>query len=174
MAVLRQLGKQEPIEQVGLYFGLSTASAAAICAMIGGRLADKLLKLDPRWVLRFPAIAMIAVFPLLCLFLYFDDYRIAIVFLFIAWAILTMGYIPIFAAVQAVAGPTGDCGGFPFCVNHADRQWPRPGSHRRHQRPAGRKLGCGLTTLQYDDHHDTVALVGPAFLASTPHYSGRF
>lgn len=95
-----------PIEQVGLYFGLSTASAAAIGAIIGGRLADKLSKLDPRWMLRFPAIAMVVVFPLLCLFLFFDDYRIALVFFFVAWAILTMGYTPIFAAVQAVAGTT--------------------------------------------------------------------
>ena len=93
-----------PIEQVGLYFGLSTATSAAIGAMIGGRLADKLSKLDPRWMLRFPAIAMVAVFPLFSMFLMFDDYRIALVFFFIAWAILTMGYTPIFAAVQAVAG----------------------------------------------------------------------
>ena len=91
---------------VGLYFGLTTAAAAAVGAMIGGRLADKLSELDPRWMLRFPAIAMIVVFPLLSLFLFLDDYRVALIFFFFAWAILTMGYNPIFSAVQAVAGST--------------------------------------------------------------------
>ncbi len=95
-----------PIDLVGRYFGLTIASAAAVGALIGGRLADKLSELDPRWMLRFPAIAMVVVFPLLCLFLFLDDYRIGLAFFFVAWAILTIGYIPIFAAVQAVAGAT--------------------------------------------------------------------
>ena len=102
--MMRGLGMS--IKDVGLYYGLTTASAAAVGAMIGGVLADRLSKKDLRWMLRFPAIAMAIVLPLLCLFLYFDDYRIALVFFFVAWAILTMGYNPIFSAVQAVAGKT--------------------------------------------------------------------
>jgi predicted MFS family arabinose efflux permease len=102
--MMRGLGMS--IKDVGLYYGLTTASAAAVGALIGGVLADKLSKKDLRWTLRFPAIAMVVVFPLLCLFLYIDDYRIALMFFFVAWAILTMGYNPIFSAVQAVAGRT--------------------------------------------------------------------
>jgi MFS family permease len=103
-----------PTTDVGLYFGLTTASAAAVGALIGGRLADKLSKLDPRWMLRFPAIAMVVVFPLLSLFLFLDDYRVALIFFFFAWAILTMGYNPIFSAVQAVVGTTRRATGVAF------------------------------------------------------------
>jgi len=92
------------IKDVGLYYGLATASAAGVGALIGGALADRLSKKDLRWTLLFPSIAMITVLPLLALFLYSDDYRIALGFYFAAWAILTMGYNPIFSAVQAVAG----------------------------------------------------------------------
>lgn len=100
--LIRALGV--PIQQVGFYFGLTSASAAALGALVGGQLADKLSRKDPRWMVRFPAIAMIAVLPLFLGFLRSDDYVTALACYFIAWFILTMGYPPIFAAVQAVAG----------------------------------------------------------------------
>lgn len=102
--LIRALGV--PLAKVGFYFGLVTACSAAVGAVVGGRLADFLSKRDPRWMVRLPMISMVFVFPFFIAFMRTDNFTMAMVYYAVAWGVLTVGFPPIFASVQAVAGPS--------------------------------------------------------------------
>jgi len=59
---VRQLGM--PIEQVGYYYGLAIAIGGAPGSVLGGLLADRLIRRDARWTLWFPAIAYAIAIPI--------------------------------------------------------------------------------------------------------------
>ena len=100
--LIRALGV--PIETVGFYFGLVTFVSAATGALIGGRLVDVLSKRDPRWMVRSTTICMMAVIPLFIGYMLTESFSVAMILYGVAWGILVIGFPPIFASVQAVAG----------------------------------------------------------------------
>lgn len=100
--LIRALGV--PLATVGFYFGLVTAGSAAVGAVVGGFMADLLSKKDPRWMVRFPMISMVVVFPFFIAFMLTDSFTWAMICYAIAWSVLTVGFPPIFASVQAIAG----------------------------------------------------------------------
>lgn len=102
--LIRALGV--PIDTVGFYFGLVTFLSAATGALIGGRLVDSLSKRDPRWMVRSTTICMVVVIPFFVGYMLTGSFTVAMVCYGVAWAVLTVGFPPIFASVQAVAGPS--------------------------------------------------------------------
>jgi len=100
--LIRALGV--PLETVGFYFGLVTLGSATVGAVVGGRLADFLSRRDPRWMVRFPMISMVVVFPFFIAFMFTSSFAWAMFYYAVAWSVLTVGFPPIFSSVQAVAG----------------------------------------------------------------------
>lgn len=92
------------LDDVGTYYGWSTAISAAIGTLSGGPFADWMSRRDPRWMLFIPMIAMLLVLPLFIAMVLVDDFYFAIGFYFFAWFGVAVGYPPIFAAVQGIAG----------------------------------------------------------------------
>lgn len=102
--LIRALGA--PIDKVGFYFGLVTFLSAATGALVGGRLVDHMSKRDPRWMVRFPTLCMVLVIPFFIAFMLTESFTVAMTCYGVAWGVLTVGFPPIFASVQAVAGPS--------------------------------------------------------------------
>ncbi len=93
-----------PIEDAGLYFGLTSALAVLIGSLAGGSLCDLLVRRDKRWIAWFPALGYaLAAIPSTLMFL-IDDLAM---FLFVSTlsGILLYASLPAaFSAVHAVCG----------------------------------------------------------------------
>lgn len=88
--------------EVGLMFGLVTGIAGIMGTWAGGWLADKFGKRDARHYLTGPAISMVLAAPLLYLAYNADDWRMALVLLFLPTIANTLYYGPTYACAQTL------------------------------------------------------------------------
>jgi len=95
---------ESPIEQAGLYYGATSAFAVLIGSLAGGAIQDALSRRDPRWIVRFPAIAFgLAAVPNCAMFL-IDDLPTFLVVSTIGGILLYAALPAAFAAIHAVCG----------------------------------------------------------------------
>jgi MFS transporter, Spinster family, sphingosine-1-phosphate transporter len=91
--------------QVGLYYGVTVGIAGMIGMWLGGQLGDRFGRRDPRYYLTLPAIAIAITTPLLSLGYLVDDWRLALLLLFLPAVASSLYYGPTFAVVQLLIKP---------------------------------------------------------------------
>lgn len=93
-----------PIDEGGLYFGVTSALAVLLGSLGGGTLCDILVRRDPRWTAWFPAIGFgLAAIPCTLMFL-IDDLTLFLIVSTIGGCLLYASLPASFAAVHAVCG----------------------------------------------------------------------
>jgi MFS family permease len=95
-----------PLEQVGYAYGLAIAIGGAPGSVLGGLLADRLIRHDARWTLWFPAIAYAAAIPTGLAMLMTDDSTTALVLNGLYAFIVYANNGPLWAAVFVLFAPT--------------------------------------------------------------------
>lgn len=90
---------------VGTFFGIAYGLGAAVGIIGGGLLGDQLCARDARWPLWMAVGAYVFSLPLLLAAIYTTNFYVAMVLIFVAFAILSSCYAPIYAMIQAVCPP---------------------------------------------------------------------
>jgi predicted MFS family arabinose efflux permease len=90
---------------VGLLFGLAYGAGEGLGTLIGGPLADVLMKRDKRWGLWLGAIAYAVSFPIMLGVFLTPSMRVAVALTFISFVVVGLPNGPLFAAVQSVVAP---------------------------------------------------------------------
>ncbi len=88
--------------EVGLWLGVSAGIAGIIGTWAGGWLADRYGKRDPKHYLTGPILSMIIAAPLLYLGYSAEDWRVALVFIFLPTIANTLYYGPAYACAQSL------------------------------------------------------------------------
>jgi MFS family permease len=89
--------------EVGLWFGLIVGVSGGVGSLLGGFLADRLARRDPRWYARVPAIGALAAAPFVAGFLFSPDPRLALAFLVPSVLLNSISIAPLWAANQMIA-----------------------------------------------------------------------
>lgn len=93
-----------PMQEAGLYYGMTSAMAVFVGSILGGMLSDRLVRRDRRWVVWFPALGYaLSVLPSTLMFL-IDDLPLFLVVSTISNILLYASLPAAFAAVHAVCG----------------------------------------------------------------------
>lgn len=100
---VRQFGI--PIDEVGYYYGLAIAIGGTPGSVLGGFLADRLIRRDPRWMLWFPAAAYAIAIPIGLLMLTRDDSSTALILNGIYAFIVFANSGPLWVAVFVLVRP---------------------------------------------------------------------
>ncbi len=91
--------------EVGLWLGLIAGVAGIIGTWLGGWLADRYGKRDPRHYLTGPALSMVLAAPLLYWGYSTDDWRLALAIIFLPTIANTLYYGPAYACAQGLVSP---------------------------------------------------------------------
>ena len=88
--------------EIGTWIGIESGVGGAAGAILGGKLADRWGKKDPRWYLWVPAWSLVAWVPFLAAFLWIDRPRIALIAYFPAIFMASMHLGPVIAVTHAL------------------------------------------------------------------------
>lgn len=91
--------------EVGLWLGLGYGIAGVLGTWLGGWLADRYGKRNPKHYLTGPALSMIVAAPLLYLGYSADDWRVALALIFLPTIANTLYYGPAYACAQSLVSP---------------------------------------------------------------------
>jgi MFS family permease len=89
--------------EIGPWFGLIVGISGGVGSLLGGFLADRLARRDPRWYARVPAIGALAAAPFVAGFLFSPDPRLALAFLVPSVLLNSISIAPLWAANQMIA-----------------------------------------------------------------------
>jgi len=92
------------LTQIGVLWGLVFGTSGIVGTFLGGILADRMGKVDVRWLSRLPAIGFLIFFPSLFLVYVTDDLAILLTLSGLAFVVLTASVPAVFAAVLGIAG----------------------------------------------------------------------
>jgi MFS family permease len=90
---------------VGAYFGVAYGLGAMVGILGGGLMGDRLCARDARWPLWMASGAYAFSLPAMLGAIYVSNFYIAMILIFVAFAILSSCYAPIYAMIQAVSPP---------------------------------------------------------------------
>ena len=90
---------------VGVLFGLAYGAGEGLGTLIGGPLADVLMKKDPRWVMWLGAVSYAISFPIMLAIFLTPSVKVAVALTFISFVVVGLPNGPLFAAVQSVVAP---------------------------------------------------------------------
>lgn len=93
------------IAEIGVSFGLVYGLGAMTGILLGGMVSGPLFARDQRWALWMATAAYVVAFPVLLVAIFTSSYALAMVCLFVGFAILTCAFGPIYALVQNVVRP---------------------------------------------------------------------
>ncbi|WP_120717804.1 spinster family MFS transporter [Tsuneonella amylolytica] len=88
--------------EVGLYFGIVNGIAGILGTWLGGKIADRWGAINRRHVLTAPAIGMAVAIPIAYLGYAAEDWRIALVLLFLPTVLNSLYYGPVYSSVQGL------------------------------------------------------------------------
>jgi predicted MFS family arabinose efflux permease len=92
------------IGDIGFYYGLTTAIASLVGAICGGFLGDRLVRRNPVWMIRMPAIAILLTLPLAIGTFVVSGFPLFLA-MFASLTIVIYGAVPtLFSAVQHLCG----------------------------------------------------------------------
>jgi len=90
---------------VGTYFGMAYGLGAMVGILGGGLIGDRLCARDARWPLWMASGAYAFSLPAMLGAIYVSNFYISMTLIFVAFAILSSCYAPIYAMIQAVSPP---------------------------------------------------------------------
>jgi MFS family permease len=90
---------------VGTYFGMAYGVGAMVGILGGGLIGDRLCARDARWPLWMASGAYVFSLPAMLGAIYVSNFYIAMILIFVSFAILSSCYAPVYAMIQAVSPP---------------------------------------------------------------------